>query len=130
MPLHQTQTLIQLKRGTAPDLVELDPLLAAGEIIVELDTGLFKIGNGELTWNQLQYATDSMAGSTTNIADVIGLAAALNGKQPVGAYALVVDPPATAFSDGLPGAIAYDSNFFYVCIAPGTWRRTSLETWA
>lgn len=128
MALHQTQTLIQLKRGTAPDLVELDPLLEAGEIIVELDTGRFKIGNGELKWTQLEYANGGSLG--VNITDVIGLAAALNGKQQVGNYATVVDPPVSPFSNGLTGAIAYDSNFFYVCIAPSTWRRIPLETWS
>jgi hypothetical protein len=128
MALHQTQTLIQLKRGTAPDLVELDPLLEAGEIIVELDTGRFKIGNGELTWTQLEYANGDSAGVT--ITGVIGLSAALAGKQPVGNYAVVVEPPVSPFSEGLPGATAYDANFFYVCVAPSTWRRIPLETWS
>jgi len=41
----------------------------------------------------------------------------------------MVEPPAAASSAGLPGQIAYDSDFFYVCIDANTWKRTALSTW-
>jgi hypothetical protein len=170
MALHQTFQLIQLKRGTAADLVELNPLLEAGEIIIELDTGRFKIGNGELYWLQLPYANSSSGYSsvvalsdviglqtalnnkqpagdyalnsdprltdartpvahTHTIADVAGLDEALDQKQPIGDYAFFVDPPASASSSGVTGAVARDTNFFYVCVAPNTWMRAALSTW-
>lgn len=37
--------------------------------------------------------------------------------------------PATASSPGLPGQVAYDSDFFYVCVGPDEWKRTALSTW-
>jgi hypothetical protein len=37
--------------------------------------------------------------------------------------------PATAGAAGTPGQTAYDSDWFYVCIATNTWKRTSLTTW-
>ena len=37
--------------------------------------------------------------------------------------------PATATSAGAAGDRAYDSNYYYVCVATNTWKRTSLATW-
>lgn len=37
--------------------------------------------------------------------------------------------PATATSTGTAGQIAWDANFFYVCTATNTWKRTALSTW-
>ena len=59
MAINQTTQIIQLKRGKAADLVELNPTPMSGEIIVEIDTGRFKIGNGELSWTALAYANSS-----------------------------------------------------------------------
>jgi hypothetical protein len=49
-------TQIQFKRGAAADLTTLNPLLASGEPCYEVDTGQFKIGDGETAWNDLAYA--------------------------------------------------------------------------
>lgn len=38
-------------------------------------------------------------------------------------------PPATATSAGVAGQIAYDSNYFYQCIATNTWVRAAMSTW-
>jgi hypothetical protein len=37
--------------------------------------------------------------------------------------------PATASSTGTTGQIAWDANFFYVCVSTNTWKRTALSTW-
>lgn len=37
--------------------------------------------------------------------------------------------PVTASSNGLAGTVAYDSGFFYVCIANNTWKRATLNSW-
>lgn len=42
---------------------------------------------------------------------------------------LRVAAPATASSTGVAGTIAYDSNYFYQCVATDTWKRTALSTW-
>jgi hypothetical protein len=46
---------IQLRRGTAAQWTSANPTLAEGEMGVETDTDLFKIGNGSTAWNSLVY---------------------------------------------------------------------------
>ena len=36
--------------------------------------------------------------------------------------------PANSSSNGLAGTIRYDSNWFYVCIANNSWKRSQLTT--
>jgi hypothetical protein len=52
---------VQHKRGTAAILTANNPVLAAGEIGVETDTGKTKIGDGTTTWNNLPYTNSSAA---------------------------------------------------------------------
>lgn len=49
---------LQLRRGTAAQWSAANPLLAEGEMGVELDTGKFKVGNGINRWNQVEYTTN------------------------------------------------------------------------
>ena len=42
---------------------------------------------------------------------------------------VAVSAPASSTAPGTPGQIAYDSMFFYVCIANNTWKRTAIATW-
>ena len=49
---------LQLRRGTAAQWSAANPLLAEGEMGVELDTGKFKVGNGINRWNQIEYTTN------------------------------------------------------------------------
>lgn len=39
-------------------------------------------------------------------------------------------PPAGASASGTAGQIAYDNDYFYVCVATDTWKRTSLAKWS
>jgi hypothetical protein len=48
---------VQFRRGTAAQWTSANPLLAEGEMGVELDTGRFKVGNGVGLWNALPYAS-------------------------------------------------------------------------
>lgn len=48
-------TRIQLRRGTGAEWTAANPMLAAGEIGVELDTFRFKIGDGATNWDDLDY---------------------------------------------------------------------------
>lgn len=50
---------IQLRRGLAADWTAANPILAEGELAIELDTKKFKIGNGILHWNDLTYSSGS-----------------------------------------------------------------------
>jgi hypothetical protein len=49
---------LQLRRGNAAQWTAANPLLAEGEMAVELDTGKFKVGNGINYWNQIDYTTN------------------------------------------------------------------------
>jgi len=48
---------IQIRRGSAQQWFEANPILAEGELAVELDTDKFKIGNGITYWNDLPYSS-------------------------------------------------------------------------
>jgi len=37
--------------------------------------------------------------------------------------------PASASASGTAGDIAHDADYFYVCVATNTWKRTALSTW-
>lgn len=47
-------TLMQQRRGTAAEWTAVNPILAAGEIGVEIDTGIVKVGDGVTTWGNLK----------------------------------------------------------------------------
>lgn len=66
---------IQLRRGTAAEWTSVNPILALAELAIEIDTDLFKIGNGVDTWNDLPYGglrgfvgSTGFSGSVGNIA--------------------------------------------------------------
>ena len=46
---------IKFRRGTAAQWAADNPVLGAGEMGIETDTELFKIGNGTSLWNDLGY---------------------------------------------------------------------------
>lgn len=46
---------IQFRRGTAAEWTAANPILADGEMAIETDTSLFKVGNGVARWNALAY---------------------------------------------------------------------------
>jgi hypothetical protein len=48
-------TKIQLRRGTAAEWTSANPTLAQGEIGVETDTKMFKLGDGSTAWATLNY---------------------------------------------------------------------------
>jgi len=50
-------TRMQQRRGTAAQWTAADPVLGAGEIGFETDTGKFKIGDGTNQWGSLDYFT-------------------------------------------------------------------------
>lgn len=52
-------TKIQVRRDTSSNWTSLNPILGAGEIGFETNTGKFKIGNGSSGWSALDYFLDS-----------------------------------------------------------------------
>lgn len=59
--------IIQNKRGTATQWSTLNPLLAAGEIGFETDTGRFKIGDSFSYWNSLSYSAPNVINELTDV---------------------------------------------------------------
>ena len=45
----------QFRRGTSTEWSTANPVLAAGEMGIETNTNLFKVGNGSTAWNSLSY---------------------------------------------------------------------------
>jgi hypothetical protein len=37
--------------------------------------------------------------------------------------------PFTSISVGIPGQIAFDDTYIYVCVAPNSWRRAPISAW-
>ena len=58
------------------------------------------------------------------VVDDDGDTSVLNGVLIVESHA-----PAAADSDGKAGTITWDSDFLYVCVATGTWKRVAIATW-
>lgn len=50
-------TIIQQRNGTAAEWTSANPVLAIGEMGVELDTHKFKVGDGVATWSALPYSS-------------------------------------------------------------------------
>ena len=64
--------VIQLRHGLAADWAGVNPVLAVGEMALETDTGLFKIGDGTTAWNSLPYGgLQGATGPTGNFAGII-----------------------------------------------------------
>lgn len=47
--------VIQLRNGTAAEWTAANPVLAQGELGIEIDTDLYKIGDGSAVWSSLAY---------------------------------------------------------------------------
>ncbi|AOV61346.1 YadA domain-containing structural protein [Synechococcus phage S-CAM22] len=60
---------IQLRRGNGQEWQNSNPILAQGELGIELDTGRFKIGDGVTPWNTLRY--ERPIESTSNTANTL-----------------------------------------------------------
>ncbi len=64
------QTVIKLRRDTAVNWDTTNPVLAAGEMGIETDTSLHKIGDGVTAWGTLPYAASSSV--TTQVKNQTG----------------------------------------------------------
>lgn len=62
---------IQFRRGTAQEWTSVNPILAEGEMGIETDSNLFKIGNGASTWTNLAYGgLRGYSGSQGNVGNI------------------------------------------------------------
>ena len=97
---------MQQRRGTAAQWTSANPILAAGEIGFETDTGKFKMGNGSSAWSALSYFADSSDFDTTAIESTI------DSKVATAVNNLVAGAPAALNTlNELALAIDSDSSF-------------------
>lgn len=76
------------------------------------------------------FGTYSVAKTTVSGSVALGTQVfTLPATTPNGTLAAVVPAPATAASTGVPGQIAYDANYVYICTGTNTWRRSAHATW-
>ncbi len=108
---------IQLRRGTAQQWTDTNPVLGAGEVGVELGTpSKFKIGDGSSDWSELPYFTSgssdfiptSQKGAANGVATLDSA-----GKIPVAQLANLIDSAPTALDtlNELAAALGDDANF-------------------
>lgn len=100
-------TKVQFRRGTAAAWTAANPVLSEGELGLELDTDLMKIGDGATAWNALAYANRGLTWQlpvgfvfmsivATNPAGLLGYgtwSAFGTGRMPIG-----VDPGISAYA--------------------------------
>jgi len=99
-------TRMQQRRGTAAQWTSANPILAAGEIGFETDTGKFKMGNGSSAWSALSYFADASDFDTTAIESTI------DSKVATAVNNLVAGAPAALNTlNELAVAINSDSSF-------------------
>jgi hypothetical protein len=115
-------TRMQQRRGTAAQWTSADPILAAGEIGFESDSGQFKIGDGVNHWEELSYFKnlEDLGGSLDDYVpvDTKGQANGVasldsSGKIPVGQLGNLINgaPDALNTLKELADAIANDGTF-------------------
>lgn len=109
---------IQLRRGTASQWTDTDPILGAAEIGVELGTpNKFKIGDGSSTWSELDYftvgaAVDAIPTSDKGAANGVATLDA-NSAIPISQLANIIDsaPETLNTLNELAAALADDADF-------------------
>ena len=113
---------MQQRRGTATQWTDADPILAAGEIGFETDTGKFKVGDGTNNWSELSYflTLDELGGNLDDYVPLTQRGAANGvatldgaGKIPVAQLGNVIDGAGSALDtlNELAAALNDDANF-------------------
>lgn len=104
------QTTIQVRRNWTARWTELNPILAAGEMGYELDTGKHKLGNGYTRWADLDYFIPEQA-IRAAIQEALADAGPVAG--PVGTDALTAHVNSTVphpvYDDGPSLALLYQN---------------------
>ena len=59
--------IIQIRRDTQGNWLDVDPILAQGEFAVEVDTNQFKIGDGKEVYSVLPYVTQGPDGPAGDV---------------------------------------------------------------
>ncbi len=103
----------QFRRGTASEWTSANPTLAAGEMGIETNTSLFKIGNGATGWSGLSYgglqgATGPTGAGTTG---------------PTGPASTVTGPTGAAGAGALPNLTINEVTGTSQTLASSNWNQ-------
>ena len=105
-------TRIKLRRDTAANWLEQNPILAQGETGFETDTRAMKLGDGATRWADLKYAVTGDLKATaatihgdTSVSQSSGLGNRENWILPISGNNGTFDDPTDTYNDG----VAYDS---------------------
>ena len=87
---------IKLRRGNSGAWTSANPVLALGEVGLEMDTHRFKVGDGTSTWNSLAYWVTGGGGGDVGPQGPAGPAGPEGPAGPAGQLDVRVqaDPPA------------------------------------
>lgn len=121
---------IQLRRGTATQWTTANPILAIGEMGVEIGPSLpyqFKIGNGTQAWNDLPYGGLSGASGDPLQVEMITLDSTMISNKELSLLHAVTSPAETlVFLDG--GSVQKYGIDFTVSSNILSWDGLGLET--
>ena len=76
---------LQFRRGLSTEWTSTNPILAAGEMGIETDTNLFKVGNGTSNWGSLPYGGIQGYTGTTGPTGTTGTMGPTGNTGPTGA---------------------------------------------
>lgn len=115
---------IQVRRGTAADATTANPVLAAGEIGFETDTGKAKIGDGVTAWTSLDYFGGAGGSGTLTESSVTGTTTLTTA-----AFGTVVVCSGTTsdYTVTLPTAVENAGNLLRVRMSPALTRLVTLD---
>jgi len=103
--------------GTTPVTHQVTFLQNYGDVVGALSNSSFIASESDSTYRFP--LADTNAYSILQGLNIIGYVQATGGL-------ILNEAPATSTSAGIPGQIAYDVNFIYVCIAENNWKRVGL----
>lgn len=110
------------------------PVTTTGTLAFTWASGTGSGGQGKVIATPSGGGAGAYAGRVLAAGDIPSLSAtyqATTGKNTPGAsgYSQLVAAPASAGAAGTAGQEAYDSGFYYRCVATNTWVRAAIATW-
>lgn len=99
--------LIQMRRDTAANWTSVNPILASGEIGLETDTDLFKVGDGVTAWASRTYGGIQGAAGAAGVNTVPS-----SGTDKTNSYTLTTGDIGEYVSIGSGGSITIPNNVF------------------
>jgi len=123
--LRVTAPVVKTDGGNFITLSVSDATTAA-KGVASFNSAMFTVSAGAVSIVDASTTVKGIASFDTN--DFTVTAGAVSLK--IGGALKWVTAPASATVAGTAGQVAYDGNYFYICTAASTWRRTSIASWA